>query len=275
MRLIRDAGLSRIRTQAFALGAIPVVFFLLLLSAVGVLRSQTENAAALVQHTDEVLGVEGNLTSSLIRASIAVNRFVKRPDAAHKRTLRSALGIEPLARDLLLLVGGNTAQERRAAAIAVLTREFVDTYGAAAAAYAAHDLRKASRILNSTRAQGLSSAWTTQTSAFESAETALRADRWAKLHAQYQESALVLAFGSVIAIGLTMLSAIAFGRRIVARVERLAAAVRGMTGEAVLPDVIEGDDEIVELDRAYHEMAQIMRDRETQLEKYLLLAKHA
>jgi two-component system sensor histidine kinase/response regulator len=85
----------------------------------------------------------------------------------------------------------------------------------------------------------------------------------------------VLAIGGAAGILLTLLSAITFGRRIVGRLERLAASARRVQEGESLPAVIEGRDEIAELDRTYHNMAVAVREREAQLQKYGLLSQHA
>jgi PAS domain S-box-containing protein len=257
------------------LGAIPVGFLLLLLAVVGLLRFQTQSAAAWVQRSDRVLQMEHDLTSSLLRASSALNRYVRQRDSSHAAAVRQQLHIEPLASALASSVRDNPAQERRAQRILELTRQFVRGFDGMLAALAANDTQKATRISESLRTRALSESWESQTSAFEDAESALRAQRWEKLREESRLLDWILAVGAIVGVVLTMLSARAFGRRIVYRLERLARSARKMQRGQELPSIIEGDDEIAELDRVYHEMAHTVRERESQLRKYRLLAEHA
>lgn len=247
-----------------------------MLALAGLLGFQTESAAAKVQHSDNVLGIESDLTSALIRGSDALTQFTQHPEAKHKAAFRAALNVPPsLARRLTAAVQDDPAQEHRAKAIEVLAGQFVATYGAAGDAFAAHDRARLAAVQRAALARSFSAAWEAQTSRFEAAERKLRSDRWARLQQQYAVFGRVLAAGAAVGIILTLLSAVGFARRIVGRLEQLAASARLIQTGEPLGNVIEGKDEIAELDRVYHEMAVAMREREAQLQKYQLLSQRA
>lgn len=271
----RDRGPSRIRSQALALGAIPVAFLLLLLAVVGVLRFQTESAARWVQNSENALKTESDLTGALIRANSALSAYAQKPTAARSAALRSALDIEPLAQQLVGRAKDDPAQERRALSIAALAREFTAYLSRAKIAFDSHDQRKLAELQKAFDSRSLSVAWEQQTAAFAGAEIALRDRRWAQFHAQNQIFNLVLMIGALVGVVLTIVASIAFARRIVGRIEGLAAAARRAQQPHDLPALIEGDDEIAQLGRVYHDMALSARSREAQLQKYRLLAEHA
>lgn len=266
---------SRIRTRALWMGLIPTAFLLLLLAIAGVLRLQTESAATWVQNSENALKSENDLTAALIRASSDLNQYAQKPTPLRSAALRSSLNIGLLAQQLVQRAKDDPAQERRAIAIAALAREFTTYFRQAKAAFDAHDRLKLATIQKAYNRRALSLAWEQQTSAFAAAEIASRDRRWAKFHAQSRMLDAVLAIGALAGIVLTIFASVAFARRIVGRMERLAAAARRVQEGYDLPKLIDGNDEIAQLGRVYHDMAASLRSREAQLQKYRLLAEHA
>lgn len=267
---------STIRGQVFSLALLPLSFLVLVLVLVALLRFQTEQATDAVRSADEALAQSSKITSTLMTVQRDVGRyFVNQSPADLRAAQRDSALVLPMASRLRQLVQGNPPQERRAAAISNLASQILAVEQQYLKIAAAGDRTAAEAVLSTPHAHQLADAWQRETTAFAQQQIAVRDARWAVLQRSAHMLDLVIGAGAALAFLLTLFAARSLGLHIVVRLERLRRKTRRVARGEDPGAQVQGTDEIAELDRAYHQMALAVHEREAQLQKYRLLSQHA
>ncbi|HEX5275682.1 MAG TPA: SpoIIE family protein phosphatase [Candidatus Rubrimentiphilum sp.] len=250
---------SKIQSQAILLSIVPLAFLLAFLGVVVLLNVRatqltiwTRQATAVLDQSDAILAAFGG-------ANQAAADYTQHPGAGALRNFQTrAAAMRTQARRLVAMVGA-PAQKQNAIQYSALTMRVLDlldrymadlraAHGAAARALVARP---------STRA--LATSFQAAKANFDRSERQLTSSRLSGMRDQinlYGYILLALAFFGIV---LTLLTTGRFGLSIARRLRTLArnAELLG-AGQTTTP--VTGDDEIAELDRIYHEMAQRIHD---------------
>jgi PAS domain S-box-containing protein len=268
--------LSTIRGQVFSLALLPLSFMLLLLMLIAALRFQSEQASSAVRRADDAIAQSTRITAALVSMQRHIDRyFTTRSGEELRGAQRDSAAIPELTARLRQLAADSPAEERRAVVISSLAGEILGIERQYLQAAKNRDRRAALAALGSARGRVAVAQWQQQAAALAQAETAWRDARWVRLSSTYRALDWAIGLGAVLGFLVTLLAARALGKRIVRRLERLRRKTRRVASGGVLGPAPQATDEIAELERAYHEMAHAVHQRETQLQKYRLLAEHA
>jgi two-component system, sensor histidine kinase and response regulator len=267
---------STIRGQVFSLALVPLSVLFILLVLIAVLRLQTEQASAAVQRADDAIAQSTRIAAALVSMQRHISRYFERRDVRDLRAAQDeSTTIPALAMRLRNLVQDSAPEEKRAVEISRLAGAILAAERQYLDAAKRGDRRAALAVLGSARARVAVAGWQSQTAALTQREIAVRDARWKHLAATYRVLDWVIGLGAAFGFLLTLAAAQTLGTRIVRRLEKLRRKTGRVTVGGVLGPPPEGSDEIADVERAYHAMADAVHQREAQLQKYRLLAQHA
>jgi serine phosphatase RsbU (regulator of sigma subunit)/anti-sigma regulatory factor (Ser/Thr protein kinase) len=249
----------KIQSQAILLSVVPLAFLLGFLALVMLLNARSAELTAWSSHATGILDQSDMIQKTIGEANQSVVDYTTRPTAtalAAYRLKSAAARLE--AQQLLKMV---TVPSQRAGAVAyarVVDRIIgvLDTYlrylrsGHAA---------QARRYVASPGVRALGLEFQTVKGGFDRAVRQGASNRSRELRDQIALYVRILLIATFVAIALTLLTTGRFGLNIADRLRRLAEnAERLGAGQETIP--VRGNDEIADLDRIYHEMAQRIHD---------------
>lgn len=262
----------RIRTQAVLLSVVPLTFLIALFVIATVLQAKTEQTATWSQHSTAVLKQSDRLAKSITDANRSVVDFSRKTGSANLAGYHQALHDVPLqGAELRRMVRGEAGQDARAARFVSLTDDLMKILAAYVADWTAGRKAHAQAVVGSLRTRRTVDDWSTARRNFDEAERVAALARFDALHREFGWLNTVLLVASILGIALTLGVTALFGLRIARRLRRLSEnAQRLERGEPSA--VIDGSDEIADLDRVYHEMTrriqETLRQREDALAAY-------
>jgi len=261
----------RIRTQAVLLSVVPLSFLILLCVVATVLQQKTEETATWSQRSTGALAESEAIRKVFERANASVVEYTRtgRADSlAGYRTARDDL--RKHGQSLVGLVRGDPPQEARAKRYVTLSDQTFSVLSQYLALWQKGEKAQAAALV-AAASRHVAVDWTNSEAAFDLAERNAMLDRYAVLHRDVQSLGTLLLAGSFVGIVLTLFVTGQFGLRIARRLLRLADHARRM-GRGEPAPLIEGGDEIADLDRVYHEMTariqETLRQREEALAAY-------
>ncbi|HET6894080.1 MAG TPA: response regulator [Candidatus Baltobacteraceae bacterium] len=268
--------LSTIRGQVFGVALLPLCFLFLVLLLIAVLRFQTEQVSGAVQRADDAILQSQLVASTLTSMQAHITTYFKTRAVGDLKAAQSDAAQVPLVTARLRAdVGDSAPDEKRAVAISGLAADILAIEQRYLDAARRGDRRAALAVLGSPRGRAAVAQWQVQTGALTHAERSLRNERWDLLARNYRVLDWAIALGGLLGIVMSFLAARMLGRRLVRRLERLRRKAHRVASGGELGPAPHGTDELAELERAYHDMASALNQRETQLRKYRLLAEHA
>jgi two-component system, sensor histidine kinase and response regulator len=270
-----------IRLAVLGLSLIPLACLLVFVVLVWRIEVATEYSAQLTEHSDDVLQEAHRLQTTVGDAQAAIRRFhlTGRPteDAAF---LAASQAVPALVTDLRQLVRDNAAQEDVASRLSTNAMQDIAKMSAlmhsmrngdrnaAYDRYVAAALKKSQDLTNQDTFRG-------ELSRFEDTENRLQDQRRAATRSLWLVSGLLLILGSIGAIAVTLLVNIIFGRNIVLRLRRLADQASTFAQQQIVLEALVGDDEIADVSRVIRDMAVEIKQRNSALIRYRLLAEQA
>lgn len=267
----------RLPAKLRMLGLLPLVFMAATLAVFGSLQYQAVQTARWVRHSDAVLQSSRALSfASSFEGQALRNLVLKTPDAGRNREFLSrAQTTDRIARTLPLLVRDNASQTARAAALRDATIALDSTYRLAARAVMRRDMHAVAAILNAPGYGKTTALVERLLRRLETQEQQIRDERWSRFSWDLRVLNLAVALIALVGLVVTATAFLRFGTRLMLRMHRLRHTASSLERGEPLPPPIEGQDELADLDRAYHHMAEELRQRESQLRKYQLLAEHS
>ena len=252
----------RIRTQAVLLSVVPLSFLLLLAVIASVLQNRTEQTAVWSQRSTNALTETDTIYKLINDANSSILDYVRQPRAAALTPYRAAVRALPQHEDALMrLVQGEGEQETRAARYTALSSQIMDgVLTRFLELWQAGKKQEAQALTQgSPRTRKLVASWQAARSDFALSERQITLGRYAALHGDFESLGTFLLVVSVAGVVLTLFVTGQFGLRIARRLLRLADNARRLERGEPTP-VIEGGDEIADLDRVYHEMTERIHD---------------
>ncbi len=255
MRLVR----SKIQSQAILLSIVPLAFLLVFLAVVAMLVDRTAEMTIWTQQASRMLDQSDTILKTLGDANRAVADYTARPSQALLKTYRvRAAGARAQAHELVRMVQDPAQRVRAAAYMRAVDRVFgvLDTY--LSELQSGHAAR-ARALVSSPATRAFTANFQLAKASFDRAERQLTSSSFRALRDQIRTYGFILLILTFAGIILTLFTTGRFGINIAKRLRLLAEnADRLGSGQTTAP--VHGDDEIADLDRIYHEMAQRIHD---------------
>ena len=251
----------RIRTQAILLSVVPLTFLLVLGVFASVLQNKTDQTAVWSQRSTNALNAADAMQRDISDANRSAVEYTRQPKPAALKDFEAARSRLPRDEaDLLRLVQGDPAQERRAALDAKLSSEVMNNVIAPyLARLKAGKKAEAQKAVAAAPIRRLAHQWELARDDFGLAERQVALVRYAALHHDLEVLGNVLLAVSITGIVLTVVVTGLFGLRIARRLLRLTENAQRL-GSGETTAAIGGGDEIADLDRVYHEMTRRLRE---------------
>jgi serine phosphatase RsbU (regulator of sigma subunit)/anti-sigma regulatory factor (Ser/Thr protein kinase)/CHASE3 domain sensor protein len=264
----------RIRTQAVLLSVVPLSFLILLCVVATVLQQRTDETATWSQRSTGALAESEAIRKVFERANLSVVEYTRTGRPESLAGYRSARGdLQKHEQNLEQLVRGEPEQEARAKRYATLSDRTFGVLSQYLAFWQKGKKADAAALVAAARKHPYGD-WSNSQAEFDLTERKAMLDRYAALHRDFQSFGALLVGGSILGIVLTLFVTGQFGLRIARRLLRLADNARRM-GRGEPTPVIEGGDEIADLDRVYHEMTARIQETLHQREEALAAYERA
>ncbi len=245
-------GRLTIRTQAYLVGVLPLIFLLALLALSFVMASTSQTGAALEQRTQFVLGELDRTRATLTDADRAGARGSASSDVRFARD-RAALNAEFNAiAETVQRQPGLPARVTQLRNTVGAGMNVIQSYGADVRA---GNTAAAQAVLRAASTRSLSGRLTAEYDGVVSRERAFEIAQINHLRTVQRQSELTLITVCLLGIITALLVSGRFGLRIAHRLAHLAENARRLArGEAA--ETLAGNDEFAALDRVYQEMMQ-------------------
>ncbi len=257
------------------MSVVPLTFLIVLFIIATVLQAKTEQTAAWSQHSTAVLKQSDRLAKSISDANRSVVDFTKKTGSASLAGYHTALHDVPLqGEELRRMVRGEPGQDARAVRYVSATNDVVKILTAYLTDWTAGKKAHAQAVVGSLQTRRTVDAWSSARNSFDEAERVAALARFDALRRDFGWLNTLLLTASILGIALTLGVTALFGLRIARRLRRLSEnAHRLERGEPSA--VIDGGDEIADLDRAYHEMTRRLQETLRQREEALVAFERA
>src|SRR5579885_44374 len=264
----------RIRTQAVLLSVVPLSFLVLLCVVATALQQKTDETAMLSQRSTGALAESEAIRKVFERANVSIVEYTRTGRAESLAGYRAARGdLGKHEQSLERLVQGEPAQGVRAKRYVALSDRAFGVVAQYVALWQKGKKAEALALVTVARKHVAVDYFQAQAD-FDLTERKTMLDRYAALHRDVQSLGALLLGGSFLGIVLTLFVTGQFGLRIARRLLRLADNARRM-GRGEPTPVIEGGDEIADLDRVYHEMTARIQETLHQREEALAAYERA
>ena len=250
---------SKIQSQAILLSIVPLAFLLIFLGVVALLVDRTAEMTVWTQHASRVLDQSDTVLRTVGDANRAAVDYTAHPSkSALDRYSAAAKAARAQSQQLVQLSEGS-AQKALALTYAGAVGRITGVLDTYLADLRAGRVAQARAFVATPSVRALAANFQMAKGNFDRAQRRSTSAHFIALRDQIRNYGFVLLIGAFAGIVLTLLTTARFGVRIASRVRQLAAnADRLGSGESTTP--VKGDDEIAELDRVYHEMAQRIHD---------------
>lgn len=250
---------SKIQSQAILLSIVPLAFLLVFLALVMLLNASSVQLSAWASHATGVLDQSDTVQRSVGEANQAVVDYTTHPSATALRAYRLKRDAARIQAHQLVEMVTVPAQRAQAAAFAGVVDRILGVLDTYMRYTRAGQQAKARRFVSSPAVRGLGLSFQTTKGNLDRAVRQGTSTRSRALRDQMGLYARILLAGTFAGIALTLLTTGRFGFGIARRLRRLADnAERLGAGKETVP--VEGSDEIADLDRIYHDMAQRIHD---------------
>jgi serine phosphatase RsbU (regulator of sigma subunit)/anti-sigma regulatory factor (Ser/Thr protein kinase) len=250
---------SKIQSQAILLSIVPLAFLLVFLGVVVLLNLRATEMTTWTRHATAVLDRSDAILTSFGSTNQAAIDYTQHPGPKTLKTFQArSAAVRTQARQLIQMVDGPAKKQSAAQYSAVSLRilALLDEY--IADIRSGHPAQARALVARpSTRA--LAASFQVAKANFDRSERQLTSSRFRGMRDQINLYGYILLGLTFFGILLTLLTTGRFGLSIARRLRTLAhnAELLG-AGQSTTP--VSGDDEIAELDRIYHEMAQRIHD---------------
>ena len=245
-----------------AIVAVPIVLAAALFFALALVQKETRTAERWTLHSTEVISVAESLTKSELDAEVAVRAYVITGNRAFVGPLAGASAAEPHDIAVLrALVRDNPQQVGALDLVSLAARQKQSQMQALADAVRHGDLRSARAYLTTGTGDRLMARFRSAMDAFQGTELALEQRRSLTLAAEWADFRGLLIFGGLGALAVTLILAAVFIRTLRRRLARLRSEALAFGESRPLGPELTGNDEIADVDRAFHRMAEIVTKR--------------
>lgn len=250
---------SKIQSQAILLSIVPLAFLLVFLGVVALLVDRTAEMTVWTQQATRVLDQSDTILRTVSDANRAAVDYTAHPSKrAFDRYTAAKKNAQAQSQQLVRLSEGSPQMDL-AVAYAGAAGSITGVLDAYLSDLRAGRGKQARALVAAPSTRAAASTFQTAKANFDRAQRLATSGHFRALRDQIRNYGFVLLIGTFAGIILTLLTTARFGVRIADRLRQLADnAERLAAGRKTAP--VEGDDEIAELDRVYHEMTQRIQD---------------
>jgi PAS domain S-box-containing protein len=261
---------AKVAYKGLLMIAIPLALLLIFVGLVVRVKRQSETAQTWALHSEEVLGVSRSLIGRLTEAESAVRGYVITRDEAFVDSFATSVeSVQQATAQLRRLVVDKPLQEATAARIEGLTAQRLDHLSHIIGLMKTANKTQAEEDVKRGKGSDLMRQIRAELDGFLAEEESFASERRDTLDASWQQLSWLLVAGVAGAILMASILALLFSGSLSSRLQRLRDnAVRLAAGKE-LAAPLTGHDEIAELDRAFHEMAESL-DEVTRREKVVI-----
>jgi PAS domain S-box-containing protein len=267
---IRRLASVKVASKGLLMTGIPLILVLTVVGLVVHAKKQGEAAQERTLHSTEVIGVSETLLARVVEAESAARGYVITGDPAFVPSYDQALALLALSSTRLqTLVADNPSQEARAARIGQLTTQRTGHLSEIVRLVRIGDPQAAADRIKEGAGTDLMKQIRADMAVFSMEEARLAAERRQRLDALWQRLNWLLVTGTATAILLAGMLTLLFSGGVGRRLRQLRDNALGLAAGQELAPALRGDDEIAELDRAFHHMADSL-DEVTRREKAVI-----
>jgi serine phosphatase RsbU (regulator of sigma subunit)/anti-sigma regulatory factor (Ser/Thr protein kinase) len=250
---------SKIQSQAILLSIVPLAFLLVFLGVVVLLNVRATEMTAFTTSATAVLDQSDAILTAFGRTNQAAIDYTQHPGPSTLKNyqVRSAAA-GALSRQLVEMVRA-PAQKKNAEIYAALSARVLALIDQYVADVRSGHAARGRALVDTPATRALAANFQASKANFDRSERQLTSSRFRGLRDQVNAYGYILLGLTFFGILLTLLTTGRFGLSIARRLRALArnAELLG-AGQSTTP--VKGNDEIAELDRIYHEMAQRIHD---------------
>jgi PAS domain S-box-containing protein len=259
--LVQKLGKAKVAYKGLIMIGIPLLLLLVFVGLVVHVKRQSESAQARTLHSKEVHSASQSLMGDLAEAESAARGNFIAPD---KRFLtaytNSAESVARTTAQLRNLVSDNPPQEVSAIKIEELTVQRMDYLDRIVGFVETGHKDQAEEIIKSLQGAVLMEQIDAKMQIFLQEEDRLSVERQQTLDRSWEQFSWLLVAGTSGAILLASILILLFSSSISRRLQHLRDNALSLTAGRELSTSLEGNDEIAELDRVFHEMAESLEE---------------
>lgn len=250
---------SKIQSQAILLSIVPLVFLLAFMAVVMLLNARSAQLSAWASHATAVLDQSDQIERTIGEANQAAVDYTAHPSAKTLQLYRAKSASAHGEANRLVQMVSLPAQRAEASQYASVVDKILVVLNTYLEDMRAGHAGAARRYVGSRPVRALGLSFQMAKGKFDRAMRQGTSARSQELRDQIGLYVRILLVGTIAGILLTLLTTGRFGLNIASRLRTLAQNAEKLgAGQSTTP--VAGSDEIAELDRIYHEMAQRIHD---------------
>jgi two-component system, sensor histidine kinase and response regulator len=267
---VRRLTSGKVAYKGLLMIAVPLILLLIFVGLVVRVKHQSESAEVLALHSKEVIGVSRSLLGYISDTESAARGYLITGEAPFVDSYSQSLElVAQTTSQLRNLVSDSALQLETAARVERLTVLRMDKLSEIVNLTRTGNRKQAEENVRSGAGSDLMNQIRAEMSVFLQEESRLDAQRRQMVQSSWEKLSWLLVAGTSSAILLASILTVLFSGVIGARLDRLRVnAVNLASGKKLAPP-LGGHDEIAELDRVFHEMAESL-DEVTRREKAVI-----
>ncbi|MCU1267241.1 MAG: putative Histidine kinase (modular protein) [Acidobacteria bacterium] len=267
---VYKATTAKVAYKGLLMIAIPLILLLSFVGLVVHLKRHSESAQRWTLHRKEVIGASHSLLAHLAESESASHAYLITGDEAFANSYaKSMVSVAETTSQLRTLVNDNPPQETRATEIEQLTAQRIVYLNQVVSLVKIGSREQAERIIIGGKGTELMKQIRAQVDGLSQEEDRQDAEAQKILDTSWQRLAWLLVAGASGAILVASILTLLFSGGITGRLQRLRENVTGLALGRKLSAPLAGNDEIADLDRVFHEMADSL-DEVTRREKAVI-----
>jgi len=267
---VRRLTTTKVAYKGLLMIMIPLSLLIIFVGLVVHVKRQNESAEVWARHSKQAIGVSQSLLGSLTEAESAVRGYVITDDPTFVNSYAKLLeSVAQTATQLRNLVSGNPLQKAGAEKIEQLTAERMDNLSVIVRLIETGEKQPAEEMIKARSGVDLMNQLRTEMERFSQEEERLNAERRQALDILWQKLSWLLVAGTSAAIMLATILTFLFSRGISRRLQQLRDNAISLASGKELAEPLTGHDEIADLDKVFHRMAQSL-DEFTRREKAVI-----
>jgi two-component system sensor histidine kinase/response regulator len=261
---------AKVAYKGLLMIAIPLILLLMFVGLSVHVKHQSETAQVWTLHRKEVVGISVSLLARMTEAESAVRGYVITGDGAFLGSYRRSLeSVTQTTKQLQDLVSDNPLQQTSAEKIEGLAAQRIDYLSNIVRLIETRDKNQAEAEIKGARGVELMKQVSEEIEWFSQEEDRLDADARQILDTSWQKLSWLLVAGTAGALLLASILTVLFSEGISKRLQRLRDNAISLAAGRDLAAPLTGNDEIAQLDRVFHEMAESL-DEATRREKAVI-----
>jgi two-component system sensor histidine kinase/response regulator len=249
-----------------------LLFVLAATAAIGFLAQDAENV---VQHTDAVIAQAQDISMDEAQAVSTLRLYLLTGNSSEVTHYREVVAGFPSDKaELLALVKGNAAQTARAQTL-IDVASYLITIMNERLRQSRESVSPTSEVMILRFAPQLDSSFADAVKSFVDAENQSRAAQIKRLTATRNVFISFLIAAAIGGIALTLWLYATFNARIARRLIHVRNTTRNFARREPPGPALDGDDELAVIDRQFHAVWELVRQREDAVIRYRILAEHA